>query len=49
MLGIASLEAPMPEVLLPWGSQSTSRTRLLRRLRAAVRLTQVVVLPTPPF
>ena len=39
----------MPELALPWGSQSTSNTFLSIRLRAAQRLTQVVVLPTPPF
>ena len=40
---------PMPEVELACGSKSHSRTRLPFSLREEVRLTQVVVLPTPPF
>ena len=35
--------------LLPCGSQSTSKTRLPAMCSAAHRLTQLVVLPTPPF
>ena len=42
-------ELPIPEVALAWGSKSQRRTRRSFSRRAAVRLTQVVVLPTPPF
>ena len=43
------LSMPIAEVALPWGSASQSSTFLFSRVRAPVRLTQVVVLPTPPF
>ena len=49
VLGRWVLGTPMPELALPWGSQSTSSTFLPIRLRAAERFTVVVVLPTPPF
>src|SRR5690625_3583480 len=45
----AFLSTPLPMVALPWGSRSTSITRLRVATREAARLTQVVVLPTPPF
>ena len=40
---------PLPIVALPWGSRSISSTRWPDAARPAARLTQVVVLPTPPF
>src|SRR2546422_7791913 len=40
---------PLPIVALPWGSRSTSSTRILDCARPAARLTLVVVFPTPPF
>ena len=43
------LSTPMPLVALAWGSKSHSSTRLPVWATAAARLTQVVVLPTPPF
>ena len=43
------LSTPKPEVVLAWGSKSQMRTRWPCSFRAAARLTQVVVLPTPPF
>ena len=43
------MSTPMPEVALAWGSKSHSSTRFPSAARAAVRLTVVVVLPTPPF
>src|ERR1035437_6782604 len=49
-LGLSgSLETPRPLVALPWGSESTTRTRMSLAARAAARLMAVVVLPTPPF
>ena len=41
--------APSPVPALPCGSISTSRTRRCVAASDAARLTQVVVLPTPPF
>ena len=43
------LSTPMPLVALACGSKSHSSTRFPAALTAAARLTQVVVLPTPPF
>ena len=43
------LSTPMPLVALACGSKSHSSTRLPLAFTAAARLTQVVVLPTPPF
>ena len=40
---------PQPMVALPCGSTSTSSTRRCVAASEAARLTQVVVLPTPPF
>src|SRR5665213_1497226 len=40
---------PRPVVALPWGSRSMTRTRNPSSASAAPRLTDVVVLPTPPF
>ncbi len=40
---------PRPVVELPCGSESTSRTRNSEAARAAARLIEVVVFPTPPF
>src|SRR5437867_10316287 len=45
----ADLSTPRALVALPWGSMSTTRTRLPARTSSAARLTTVVVLPTPPF
>ena len=39
----------MPVEAFPWGSRSSTRTRLPVSARAAPRLTAVVDLPTPPF
>src|SRR3569832_2633593 len=39
----------MPDVALPCGSASTSRTRVPQDAIIAARLTAVVVFPTPPF
>ena len=49
MLGETVLSTPRPEVVLAWGSKSHTSTRCPSLVRAAARLTQVVVLPTPPF
>jgi hypothetical protein len=43
------LSTPNPEVALLCGSMSHSSTFTPVSVRAAQRLTQVVVLPTPPF
>ena len=43
------LSTPMPEVALACGSKSHRSTRRPCCFSAAVRFTQVVVLPTPPF
>src|ERR1051326_2291815 len=43
------LPAPMPLVVLDWGSISTSNTRRPASARYVARLMAVVVLPTPPF
>jgi len=40
---------PSPEVAFACGSRSTRRTRSPASARHALRLTAVVVLPTPPF
>lgn len=48
-LGERLLSSPKPEVALPWGSKSHTSTRAPWAVRAAARLTQDVVLPTPPF
>ncbi|WP_341648990.1 hypothetical protein [Thauera humireducens] len=40
---------PLPIVALPCGSRSISKVRCPACCSAAARLTQVVVLPTPPF
>ena len=40
---------PSPVVAFPCGSRSITRTRNPSSARAAPRLTDVVVLPTPPF
>ena len=44
-----SLSTPKPEEALPCGSKSTRRTFLPVSARHALKLTAVVVLPTPPF
>ena len=46
---IFRLSTPIPEVAFAWGSKSQSSTFLPRSVKAAVRFTAVVVLPTPPF
>ena len=43
------LSTSTPDVELPWGSISISSVFLPFQPRAAAILTQVVVLPTPPF
>ena len=43
------LSTPQPIVALPCGSISISKTRFLIARKAALKLTAVVVLPTPPF
>src|SRR5579875_1119984 len=45
----ASPDASSPEVVLPCGSRSISRTRNFWLAKATARLIAVVVLPTPPF
>ena len=45
----AVLSTPIPEVEFAWGSKSHIRTFLPWLVKAAVKFTQVVVLPTPPF
>ena len=45
----SDLSTPMPDVALAWGSKSHSNTRCPISFSAAVKLTQVVVFPTPPF
>ena len=49
VFGRVVFATPMPVLALPCGSPSTSSTRLPSVFSAAVRLTLVVVLPTPPF
>src|SRR5450759_946554 len=44
-----SLETPRPLVALPWGSESTTSTRISVAASDAARLMAVVVFPTPPF
>ncbi len=48
-LGEWALSRPKPEVALPWGSKSHTRILAPWAVRAAARLTQDVVFPTPPF
>ena len=48
-VGLLRLDTPMPDVLLPCGSKSTSSVFFPSLANAAVRFTLVVVLPTPPF
>ena len=45
----APLSTPKPEVALPWGSKSHTRTFAPASCRQAARFTQLVVFPTPPF
>ena len=40
---------PNPELALPCGSKSINNTFLPASAKQALRLTDVVVLPTPPF
>ena len=40
---------PKAEEAFPWGSASINRTFFSKTPRAADRLTDVVVFPTPPF
>ena len=40
---------PKPELALPCGSKSTSNTFLPASAKQALKFTDVVVLPTPPF
>ena len=44
-----SLSIPRQELALPCGSKSMSSVRFSAAARHALKLTDVVVLPTPPY
>ena len=49
LVGCCRAGGPRPELALPCGSMSTSRTRFSAAASEAARFTAVVVFPTPPF